>query len=130
MYGSRLNDTPTDANIRALLNSPENHERVMNLLKKYQEMGETPDEMDIVRTVLRHYWKESDYGQPSVEKSMKLHYYHGVMDYLRREIKRFFANPEVAPFSVESEFSIDDSVEIDGRVEKYRLRGIFDRIEG
>lgn len=61
---------------------------------------------------------------------MKLHYYNGVMNYLKREIKRYFATPDIAPISVESEFVLDGSIEVDGRKEKYRFKGVFDRIEG
>lgn len=93
-------------------------------------MGETPDETDIIRAVLRHHWKEEDYDSPATKKLMKLHYYNGVMSYLKREIKRYFETPEIAPISVESEFSLDGSIEVDGREEKYRFRGVFDRIEG
>ena len=46
------------------------------------------------------------------------------------EIKRYFETPEIAPISVESEFSLDGSIEVDGREEKFRFRGVFDRIEG
>ena len=93
-------------------------------------MGETPDETDIIRAVLRHHWKEEDYDSPVTKKVMKLHYYNGVMSYLKREIKRYFETPEIAPISVESEFSLDGSIEVDGREEKFRFRGVFDRIEG
>ena len=129
-YANRIAKQPTEANLRALLNSSENSKQIQTLLDQYKAMGETPDETDIIRAVLRHHWKEEDYDSPATKKLMKLHYYNGVMSYLKREIKRYFENPEIAPISVESEFALDGSIEVDGREEKYRFRGVFDRIEG
>ena len=51
---------------------------------------------------------------------MKLHYYNGVMSYLKREIKRYFVTPDIAPLMVEFAFALDGSIEVDGKEEKYR----------
>ena len=90
---------------------------------------------DVLKAVLRHHWNSELYKPASLEKVMTLSYFHGVMDYTRREVKRFFGakRKEVRPLAVESEFSIDGEVEGRNDADEpklYRLRGVFDRIEG
>lgn len=62
---------------------------------------------------------------------MKLSFYNGVMNYARREIKRFFTRKrEVRPVAVESAFCVDGEAGEGEAKRAYRLRGVFDRIEG
>lgn len=129
-YADRIAKQPTEANIRALLNSPENRQQIKAIIDNYKALGEVPDETDIIRAVLRHHWQEKDYDSPATKQLMKLHYYNGVMSYLKREIKRYFVTPDIAPLMVEFAFALDGSIEVDGKEEKYRFRGVFDRIEG
>ena len=84
---------PTDQNIIAILNSTENAVLATSLLQQYETENHTLGkhqtvEKDVLRATLRHYWNEDDFVPATLEKSMKVRYYHGVLNFLRREIQR------------------------------------------
>ena len=78
--------TPSDANIKALLNSQHNYEKIRGLSEKY---GETITE-DVMKKIMRFYWKTEDYSSPAHEQIMKLHYYNGIVNFIKRETARYF----------------------------------------
>ena len=113
------------------MNSVYNQPAIEALYAKYEQEGDVVRRDDIMKAIMRHHWKSELYSPPALEKVMKLNFYNGVMNYARREIKRFFTRKrDVRPVAVESEFCVDGEAG-EGDVKKaYRLCGIFDRIEG
>ena len=78
--------TPSDANIKALLNSQHNQETICRLSEKYGEVLTD----DVMKKIMRHYWKTEDYASPAHEQIMKLHYYNGIVSFIKRETARYF----------------------------------------
>ena len=75
------------------MNSAENAELANSLFQQFEtenaELERTQKvEHDVLRATLRHYWREEDFVPATLEKSMKVRYYNGVLNFLRREIQR------------------------------------------
>ena len=92
VFRDRISLPPTDQNIIAILNSGENAELANSLFQQFEAenaaMGRTQKvERDVLRATLRHYWKVEDYFPSTLEKSMKVRYYNGILNFLRREIQ-------------------------------------------
>lgn len=110
----RVSHPPTDRNIMAVLNSVT-----------------SGSDTDVLRHILRAHWNPDDYQPATLEKTMKLRYYNGVMNFVRRELERVFdERGELRPMHVESEFEVPGDVMVGNVMERYLLRGVFDRIEG
>lgn len=77
---------PSDANIKALLNSSHNQENLRELSEKYGEVISD----DVMKKIMKHYWKTEDYTSPAHEQIMKLHYYNGIVHFIKRETARYF----------------------------------------
>ena len=88
-------------------------------------------ETDVLRHILRAHWNPDEYQPATLEKTMKLRYYNGVLNFVRRELERVFEEKErLQPMHIESECEIPGEVMVGNSTEKYLLRGVFDRIEG
>ena len=68
------------------MNSKNNQSAIEELAKKYN----TTIPEDIMKCVMKHYWKPEVFSSPAHEKIMKLHYYNGIVSFLRREIHQYF----------------------------------------
>lgn len=86
VFKDRILKNPSDANVKALLNSDYNRDRIHLLEEKYNQSITD----DVMKAVMKHYWKTEDYKSPAHEKIMKLQYYNGIVSFIKREIARYF----------------------------------------
>lgn len=114
----RVSHPPTDRNIIAILDSV--------------SADNGGAESSVLKRTLRTHWNPQDYQPATLEKTMKLRFYNGVMNFLRRELERVckHGNEGLGPLHIESEFEVPGEVVTGDSTETYLLRGVFDRIEG
>ena len=86
MYRDRILKNPSDANVKALLNSECNSDSIKQLEEKYKHSITD----DVMKAIMKFYWKPEDYLSPAHEKIMKLHFYNGIVHFIKREISRYF----------------------------------------
>lgn len=86
VFKDRILKSPSDANVKALLNSDYNRDNIHLLEEKYNQSITD----DVMKAILKHHWKTEDYKSPAHEKIMKLQYYNGVVSFIKREIARYF----------------------------------------